>query len=190
MLVHLILYLIHFSASWKWHESQSFMELSWIMFSNSFTVARGILFWKFFCPNMRQRVVGLFCKGFSERSVGGQMNNELTKWLLNLFSSGALERFWDDTMQPQPRNLNVHSLAHPYQVRIYNTALSIQMVDCKLSSPKGLRAESARAFTGRRNSHSGRGGGTKNTNFQNSMGALSNPISFAPRISELFLFLF
>ena len=33
-------------------------------------------------------------------------------------------------------------------------------------------------------------GGTKNTNFQNSMGALSNPISFAPRISELFLFLF
>ena len=29
-------------------------------------------------------------------------------------------------------------------------------------------------------------GGSKNTNFQNSMGALSNPISFAPRISELF----
>ena len=27
-------------------------------------------------------------------------------------------------------------------------------------------------------------GGTKNTNFQNSMGALSNTISFAPRISE------
>ena len=127
------------------------------MISNSFTVAKETLFGKFFCPNMRQRVVGLFCKGFSERSVGGQMNNELTKWLLNLFSSGALERFWDDTMQPQPRNLNVHSLAHPYQVRIYNTALSIQMVDCKLSSPKGLRTESARAFTGRRNSHSGRG---------------------------------
>ena len=30
-------------------------------------------------------------------------------------------------------------------------------------------------------------GGTKNTNFQNSMGALSNPISFAIRISKQFL---
>ena len=34
------------------------------------------------------------------------------------------------------------------------------------------------------------GGGTKNTNFQNSMGALSNPISFAIRISKQFLFSF
>ena len=33
-------------------------------------------------------------------------------------------------------------------------------------------------------------GGTKNTNFQNSMGALSNPISFALRISKQFSFLF
>ena len=33
-------------------------------------------------------------------------------------------------------------------------------------------------------------GGTKNTNFQNSMGALSNPISFATRISKQFLFSF
>ena len=33
-------------------------------------------------------------------------------------------------------------------------------------------------------------GGSKNTNFQNSMGALSNPISFALRISKQFLFLF
>ena len=33
-------------------------------------------------------------------------------------------------------------------------------------------------------------GGTKNTNFRNSMGALSNPISFAIRISKQFLFLF
>ena len=33
-------------------------------------------------------------------------------------------------------------------------------------------------------------GGTKNTNFQNSMGALSNPISFAIRISKQFLCLF
>ena len=33
-------------------------------------------------------------------------------------------------------------------------------------------------------------GGTKNTNFQNSMGALSNPISFAIRISKQFLFSF
>ena len=31
-------------------------------------------------------------------------------------------------------------------------------------------------------------GGTKNTNFQNSMGALSNPISFAIRISKHFVF--
>ena len=31
-------------------------------------------------------------------------------------------------------------------------------------------------------------GGTKNTNFQNSMGALSYPISFAIRISKQFLF--
>ena len=33
-------------------------------------------------------------------------------------------------------------------------------------------------------------GGSKNTNFQNSMGALSNPISFAIRISKQFLFSF
>ena len=33
-------------------------------------------------------------------------------------------------------------------------------------------------------------GGSKNTNFQNSIGALSNPISFALRISKQFLFLF
>ena len=33
-------------------------------------------------------------------------------------------------------------------------------------------------------------GGSKNTNFQNSMGALSSPISFALRISKQFLFLF
>ena len=33
-------------------------------------------------------------------------------------------------------------------------------------------------------------GGTKNTNFRNSMGALSNPISFAIRISKQFLFSF
>ena len=36
----------------------------------------------------------------------------------------------------------------------------------------------------------GRLGGTKNTNFQNSIGALSNPISFAIRISKQFLFSF
>ena len=33
-------------------------------------------------------------------------------------------------------------------------------------------------------------GGTKNTNFQNSIGALSNPISFDIRISKQFLFSF
>ena len=33
-------------------------------------------------------------------------------------------------------------------------------------------------------------GGTKNTNFHNSMGALSNPISFAIRISKQFFFSF
>ena len=33
-------------------------------------------------------------------------------------------------------------------------------------------------------------GGVKNTNFKNSMGVLSNPISFAIRISKQILFLF
>ena len=35
--------------------------------------------------------------------------------------------------------------------------INMKSVFCLLACPRGLRAESARAFTGRRNSHSGRG---------------------------------
>ena len=47
----------------------------------------------------------------------------------------------------------------PFTASLARPVLRDQLLVVKksLSSPKGLRAESARAFTGRRNSHSGRG---------------------------------
>ena len=57
-----------------------------------------------------------------------------------------------------PQYISIRTLlSFPFLTILSSSFLDLSSPRAKLTGSKGLRAESARAFTGRRNSHSGRG---------------------------------